>query len=1215
MATSFDFLKAEEELQQQKPAFDFLEAEKSMQAPAPAAQPAQPQQTSFDFIAAEKQLEKPFVPPGKPAVIDVTQGLAPRPAMAPAAVETTEPVIDYSAAATEMMSPPPSVPSYGIEDVVKNKDEFKIVQQFMKERYPNKPLPEDPLELVAEFKRSQAKTDFGLANELTWALNATPEQKVVARQAYGIADKIGGAGLGAELLATIQSPSTYVSGVAGWAVRQAATRAVKSGLKTALTTAAVTGGVEGAAAGATDVISQQTRKELGLQDEINYAQTALTVGISTAVGAIGGGGIGTAPVPTTQQRVSSLIQRRGQPDGAIDKPTADFLAQFRTKEKAAGENRKAIFADSIARREAREVSLDKMDEPGLVTEAVLSEGVVEDIFKVAKQLYTDYPQLRPNLQEVRITQAVADTLSETDPDMLQQAIKRAGVDEKQFFEAFRVTLSQAGATLNEASKLSRFLKGAVAGDPDLEKALQKMSKASEGTEYWSGLEAAATGARVSVAASTAGFSTAVMNAIGLMGSVPLKVAADTIDAVYSTTGRLINDMRGGTVPINAARVREDVSEAFADSTYILVKMADGGYSAELSDLMLKDQPRLSRLISAIGGEAVDMDGMPSKVDKVMNTINVFNRAVDSVVRRPVFVQAVKERMQAIGLDFEDYVANSKPIPVAILRGAVDDANKLTFSYSFKRTSEKSLEGYAEKFAHSVLSLANKNPIGTIVGTTINPFLRFSLNAVRYTYRMTPASALGGAKELMTAKRMLDAGKEAEAAGLVYEGKKKIIDSIVGTAAIAGGIAYRQENADIEPWQYRDDDGNVKDGSGLFPFVNISMLAEAALVIKDLIQVSLASRRGTGTETEEQIDYTAAATEMMSPQTQSGSLLYTLKMSPDERAKEAADIRKRAESLALNAKGRQELLLQAERLELDRVRKFDGKKFFEIMTGLGRQSVDQNTVWDQFARLVEGGITENVERKAGTAVGDFLGRFDNFFNPIYDIANFVMEDNRVVDTRAPTALEQDVGPFADALLGPLMGPIPGLRGQLQEKPSLFQAEPQQVPTAIRQVQGIRPTPPTSRIENELARLRLEPFSVFESTGDRTLDNFTIRLAQAPFQAAVEQLIFRDPIYKSLPINGKRDAIKTRMSLVLNEAKKTAREMYLQTQPEESVQMMYDKMPRGKREAAEDQFQQAVGRRPTTLEDKLRVIQGDFDISGDVGRNPLTEEQMRRLGIGR
>lgn len=1179
MATSFDFLKAEEELQQQKPAFDFLEAEKSMQAPVPAAQPAQPQQTSFDFIAAEKQLEKPFVPPRKPAVIDVTQGLAPRPART--AAEITEPVIDYSAAATEMMSPAPSAPRYTIEDIVQNKDEFNVVQRFMKERYPNKALPEDPLKLVAEFKRSQAKTDFGLANELTWALNATPEQKEIARQAYGLSDKIGGAGLGPEILATLQSPSTYVGGIAGWAVRQAATRAVKSGLKTALTTAAVTGGVEGAAAGATDVISQTTKKELGLQEEVDYAQTALTVGLSTALGAVGGVGVGAAPIPTTQQRISSLIQRRGQSAGTIDKPTADFLAQFRTKEKAAGKNRKAIFADSIARREAREVSLDKMDEPGLVTEAVLSEDIVEDIFKVAKQLYTDYPQLRPNLQEVRITQAVADTLSEADPDMLQQAIKRAGVDEQQFFEAFRVTLSQAGATLSEASKLSRFLKGAVAGDPKLEEALQKMSKASEGTTYWSGLEATATGARVSVAASTAGFSTAVMNAIGLMGSVPLKVASDTIDAVYSTTGRLINDMRGGNVPINAARVREDISEAFADSTYILVKMADGGYSAELSDLMLKDQPRLNRLISAIGGEAVDMDGMPSKVDKVMNTINVFNRAVDSVVRRPVFVQAVKERMQAIGLDFEDYVANSKPIPVAVLRGAVDDANKLTFSYSFKPTSEKSVEGHAENLAHSVLSLVNKNPVGTIVGTAVNPFLRFSLNAIRYTYRMTPGSALGGAKELLTAQKMLDAGKIEEAAGLVYEGKKKIIDSIVGTAAIAGGIAYRQENSDIEFWQYRDEDGNVEDGSGLFPFVNVSAMAEASLFLKDL------------------------------PQT----LYYTLTMSPEERAKEAADIRKRAESVALNEKGRQNLLLQAERLELDRVRKFDGKKFVELMTGLGRQSAAQNTVFDQAARIFEGGITEGLQRKAGTAAGDFLGRFDNFFNPIYDIANFIMEDYKVVDTRAPTALEQDVGPFADALLGPLMGPVPGLRGQLQEKPSLFQSEPQQVPTAIRQVQGLRPTPPTSRIENELARLRLEPFSVFKTTGDKTLDNFTIRLAQAPFQASVEQLIFKDPMYKSMSINGQRNAIKERMNMVLNDVKKTAREVYLQTQPEEAIQLMYDGLSREKKEAAEDQFMKAFKRRPTTLEDKLRVIQGDFDISGDVGRNPLTAEQMRRLGLGR
>jgi len=1122
--------------------------------------------------------------PARTAPVRATQAQPNRPTPTPieAPVEPSTPMptafttevggvdITGMGSALEMEAP------VSVSDIASQKDKLDIIQRYMKERYPNKPMPKEPVKLVEEFQRSQAKTDMGLGRELTWALNAKPEQKEVARQAYGVAQELGTT-FPQEFAATVMSPSTYVGGVGGWAVKQALLKpAVVSATKKAIAITSTTAALEGGAAGVQDVIRQRTEKELGLREEVDYAQTALSVGIATALGAVGGKGVADIKAEQAPARLASLVQRKKGAPELTDKQTADFLKQFAAKEKSVGENRKALFTDSFARREARKETLDKMDAPGVVTEAVLNESTVADIFKVAKQIYIDNPLLRPDLNEVRITQAVADTLKEADVDTIQQAAARAGVNNKEFLETFRVTLSQAGATLKEASSLAQFLNKATKGDPELEEALQKMARASSGTEYWTGkiIQGVSTGVGASVGASTASLSTAVLNAIGLAGSVPLKVAADTLDSVYSTAGRMIYDMRGGV--LTKDRAKEDISEAFADSFYVLHRMVDAGYTAEVTDLMLKNQPRLNNLLSSVGAET-DSRGLPASIAKVMNTINIANRAVDSVVRRPIFLQAVKDRMDAVGLDYEDFIANNKPIPVALLKEAADDALKLTFSYEFKKTGERSFEGISENAAARVLEFFNKNAGLSIVGKIAHPFMRFSLNSMRYMYRMTPFSLQGGRQELSQARKFLNqaeelrangsekeaAAKFAEAAGLAYEGKKKVLDGLVGTMAISGGIAIRLDNSDLEAHQLRDDDGNVQDVSGLFPFVNILYMSEAALLMKDMTQ----------------------------------NLWYTLKMSPEERQQEAFKFKQQAESLALNETGRQELLLKAEQLELNRVRKFDGQKFMEIMTGMGRSSFSQNTVFERTSRLFEEGLTENVSKKTGTEVGDFLGRFDNFFNPLFDAANFVLEDYSVVDTRAPV---EGLGTFTGAVAAPVLGPIPGARGFLEERPSLFQTTPQQVPTVLRQLQGVRPTPPTSVAENELARLRIPSFSLYKSTGDRTLDNLTIREAAPLVEAAVDDLVNKDKAYPFMSINEQRRAMKSRISQAISMAKTNVQDAYLETNPEKSINRMFEGLGKEKRDAAVDRFIKTEKRRPESLRDKLRIIHGEFDVAEAVGK---------------
>ena len=1162
MATAFNFLQAEEEMKktQQRPSFNFLEAEQQLkqQAPAPAAvpttKPVQPSAAPFDFLKAEQELKAAAQPAATPTFDEAL-------------------VSEYGEVAKGI-----SEPAYAVRDVVESPKDFLTIKGFMQERYPNKELPTDPTELVTAFKKSQSKTDAGIANELTWALNATPEQKALARDAYAIGDKLG-IDFGEEVFAAIKSPSTYVSGVGGWFAKQAALRGVRMGVKASLQTAGVTAGLEAGVAGTTDVFKQKTQVALGLQEDVNYAQTAIQAGLGAAFGAVEGAGLLSVEQKTTKQRVASLVERRKTEAGeAIDATTADFLKQFTEREKQVVAEYRALFADRLMREKARETSLDVMDVPEEVTQAVLSEQVVSDMFKVAKQIYQDNPLLRPDLKEVRVTQAVINTLSETDTDVLQQAVKRAGVKSEDFFDAFKVTLSQAGATLKEASALAQFLNKQADGDPELTKALQRMSKASEGISYWTGraMEGVSTGARMSVAASTAGLSTAVLNAVGLTISTSFKVATDSIDAVLSSMGLLINDTRGtgGIVPTKA-RAKEEMGTVLRDSTYVLARMADAGYTAELSDLLLKNQPRLNNLISAVGAE-FDNRGLP----QLMTTLNVFNRAVDSVVRKPIFIQSVKDRMEAVGLDFEDYVANNKAIPAPLLREAIDDAQKLTFAYGFKKTTEKSFEGYSESAAAHMLDAINRNAGISTVANVALPFARFFMNAIRYTYRMTPFSAAGAYQERKQALKFLAEGKEAEAAGLMYDARKKAIDSFVGSAAIMAGVASQLDDPTLSFWEERDEEGNIKDISNEFPRVNIKAMGAALIWTKDLSQ----------------------------------NLWYTITMTPEERAEEAAKIRAKAESIGVSREEKQKLTLEAEQLELNRVRDFDGKKWAEVMVGMGRASMSQNTITDQVSRLFEGGLTDNIIRKAGTAVADFLGRYDNVLNPLYDAANFILEDYRVVDTRAPTKFSESLAPEVDAFLGPLAGPVPIARDILQERPSLFQEQPQQIPSVVRQLQGARPTTPTSKIENELARLSIPSFSVFKSTGDRTLDNMTMKKAQPVFEKLAEDLILKNPAYKQMSMNEQRDALKTEMQKSFKAVSEDVREEYLKTNPTTAVDNLYNKMGREEREAAEDRFMKMNKRRPTTPQEKMSIIQGDYSLSRNIGfAKGGFVPQMSKLGF--
>jgi len=1104
---------------------------------APVVAPKKPIEVAAtkDFTALDEAVEK-LTPKPKPSV--------------------TAPVTGEGGAAFGMVPKQPfGGRSEGLTPQIASQSPeiLTFATDYLKTRQPNKVLPKDPVKLMEQFRSSFQRTTTEEVNELTWLSNATPQQKEMALKARDVVSKMGG-NIEETVGTVLKDPFTYVGGGAGFAYKQAALRTTQSLARTQLKTAGVTAVTEGAVAGGANIVKQKQDIELALRDEVSYVEAGAIAGLSIAIE----GAVAAKAVSAGGKRVSERVAElkgTAKPE-AVDKATEDFKVKFAEKERQVVA---PLFESQAIRQETREATLDKVSPPTDTTEAVLKKPIVDDIFKVAKQLFTDNPDLRPNLEEVRTVQGIVDALNVADEDVIQQAALRAGVKPADFLEMFKVQASEAGAFLQQAKSTADMLRKMTKGDPALEDAFTRMINAGAGTEYLSGkiIGGIKTTTGASVGASTAGLSTAVMNAIGLTGTIGIQTAGDIMEATIKSAGRIVNDLRGNGAPVNATRVKEEIGTIFADGGYVLSRLMDAGYTKELSEMALKNNPRLNNLINNVGAEVETQGG--GAVNDTVRALNIFNRAVDGVVRGPVFLQSIKNRMKDVGLDFEDFMANDKPVPTSLLKAAAEDTMKLTFSYSFKQTGEKSVEGIAEDLAFKALDTFNRNAGSGIVKDIVAPFLRFQLNAVRYTYRLTPMSGIGGYQELQQAAKLRGEGKTLEAAGMSYDGKRKVLDSAVGSAAILGAMAYREENSDIQFNQYKDNDGNVKDGSALFPYVNVMALAEATLVMKDI-----------GKE-----------------------LWYTTKMSPEERATEATKIKEQADALDVNDPKKQQLTNQYELLQLGRVRNFDGIKFTEIITGLGRSAGTQKSVLNTIAETVEGGITESMEKKGGQIVGDFISRFDNVLNPLYDAINFLRDDMRVVDPKASTAISGEVSPGIEAAVATVAAPIPGARDILQSRPSLFQSTEQQTPAVQRQFTGARPTPPTSAIEKELTRLNIQPYSVVKTTGSRDLDNIRVQLAAPEFRGVVTELI-SSPDYKAKSANEQQVAIKDAMNTVLSSYKKDAQELFLQKYGQSALNALYEKAP--DKAAQEDAFVRMFKRKPTTNADKFAIIEGDFK---DVG----------------
>jgi hypothetical protein len=276
-----------------------------------------------------------------------------------------------------------------------------------------------------------------------------------------------------------------------------------------------------------------------------------------------------------------------------------------------------------------------------------------------------------------------------------------------------------------------------------------------------------------------------------------------------------------------------------------------------------------------------------------------------------------------------------------------------------------------------------------------------------------------------------------------------------------------------------------------------------------------------------------------------------------------------------------------------------------MTGLGRASISQDTIFDKVREWTEDSVETSAKQKAGQVVGDAIGRFDNFANPLYDFFNAVLDQTTIKDPKATVPGEEEAWPFFSQVLRTVQAPTPFKQG-LQDKPDLYQSTPMKTDPLARNLFGMRSTPPTDAIKNEFEKVGVKPFAIIKTSGNRDLDNLLTSLAAPAFRGVMTELI-NSPEYKDKSTNMKIRAIKTASNETISEYKEAARDLFLEKYGQSAIDSLFEKAPN--KEAQEDAFVKLFDRKPSSNAEKFDIIAGEYSDIDVPSKNVIKQtEQM-------
>jgi hypothetical protein len=460
--------------------------------------------------------------------------------------------------------------------------------------------------------------------------------------------------------------------------------------------------------------------------------------------------------------------------------------------------------------------LNKGGRADQLKEMQLREYLNVNIPKFAQNIWKLAPDLKPDdVTDQAMNRAVRETLDRLDTidstilenaaqgsdfaikDFLK-AMEDTGLTSEQLSKMYGSSVSDMGRGLQALSVAKRLENSMRQIDPEAAKSIDRMYGRDNALTNSLGflfspfqrLDKELKGLMVSQ------LSTTVRNAFSTAATVTFGTAKEALESSLYRLGSSANEVLTGK-PITGT-FTGGLNGVWNDAVRSSFYLGQGELSSEMTDILLKDAPKLLAMVKRTMGEA--SEGELSKSVRLLNTLNV---AQDSFFRQAIFVSSVEKQLERAGLgtNVYDVIAQGKQVPVDVLKNAVDESLRATFS-------KMPTKGPLNTFVKGVEQLG---PIASIV----IPFPRFMANAMEWQYKHSPFNLLNGSVEIAKGTSLIARGKEGGEAYLA-QGLENVSKSTVGIAAIYAAYKYRKENQDTSWYDIKGSDGSLVDGRVFFP---------------------------------------------------------------------------------------------------------------------------------------------------------------------------------------------------------------------------------------------------------------------------------------------------------------------------------------------------------------------------------------------------------------
>lgn len=243
-------------------------------------------------------------------------------------------------------------------------------------------------------------------------------------------------------------------------------------------------------------------------------------------------------------------------------------------------------------------------------------------------------------------------------------------------------------------------------------------------------------------------------------------------------------------------------------------------------------------------------------------------------------------------------------------------------------------------------------------------------------------------------------------------------------------------------------------------------------------------------------------------------------------------------------------------------------------GMKMPAGSQASMIDELPKILageEGKGTDRVAKAIGRLLGDFSGRFTTPGKAVFEYLDLFDEGGQIA--RDPNVVEGGdgfLGTVQQAAVQRVMAKIPELKEDLPEfQPYFSDKAPVRAGEFFNSLSGVRLVPQKNLIEREFVKLKLDPYSFFGSTGDKTYDRAFIKTSIPYVENRITGLINSER-YQGYTTDQKRIAMATNLQETLSMAREITQAKMTASDRDRVNKMKFNKLPAVARRAINELY---------------------------------------------